>query len=101
MSDISLTYFLGGGAILLAVFLIVLISTIVGIIRMNITTYKKCPSCSEKMANGVIICKSCGVNMNSLQDYTYLTNASFARRVKNYVDNLHPNRPAALAILQC
>ncbi|MHC0037740.1 zinc ribbon domain-containing protein [Pseudoneobacillus sp. C159] len=74
---------------ILALFLIVAILTAIGFIRMNRTTYSKCPSCSEPIASGAIICKSCGVNINSISGASDQPQSKM-RKFVDYLENLHP-----------
>jgi hypothetical protein len=74
---------------ILGLFLIVVILTAIGIFRMNRTTYSKCPSCSERIASGAIVCKSCGVNLNSIAGAFDQPNSKL-RRFADYLENLHP-----------
>lgn len=67
---------------------ILIIFTLLGILRMNNPGFRKCPNCSEKVENGVIVCRICGVNINSLQDLTQLTEKTVLRKIKDYLDDL-------------
>jgi hypothetical protein len=82
-------YFLTLFFIIVGSFLLIILLTVIGIIRMNMTTYSKCPSCSEKIGNGAIICKACGVNVNSIISSTNESEMKM-RRFIDYFDNLHP-----------
>jgi hypothetical protein len=82
-------YFLAFFYLLLASCLIVFLLTVVGIFRMNMATYTKCPSCSVKIGNGAIICKTCGVNINSMMGAPNGSEMKM-RRLIDYFDNLHP-----------
>jgi hypothetical protein len=82
-------YFLAFFYLLLASFLIVILITVIGIVRMNMTTYSKCPSCSEKIGSGAIICRTCGVNINSIIGSPNGSEMKM-RRFIDYFDNLHP-----------
>jgi heme/copper-type cytochrome/quinol oxidase subunit 1 len=82
-------YFIAFFYIIVGSFLLIVLLAVIGIFRMNRTTYSKCPSCSEKIGNGAIICKTCGVNIHSIE---YSANGSEIkmRRFIDYIDNLHP-----------
>lgn len=82
-------YFLTFFYIVVGSFLLIVLLTVIGIFRMNMTTYSKCPSCSEMIGNGAIICKTCGVNLNSIKSSANGSEIKM-RRFIDYIDNLHP-----------
>jgi hypothetical protein len=82
-------YFLAFFYLLLASFLIVILLTIVGIFRMNVATHTKCPSCSGRIGDGAIICRTCGININSIMGAPKESEMKM-RRLIDYFDNLHP-----------
>jgi hypothetical protein len=82
-------YILAFFYLILALFLLIVLLTVIGIFRMNMTTYSKCPSCSEKIGDGAIICRACGVNLNSIIDSSTGSNSKI-RKFKDYLDHLHP-----------
>jgi hypothetical protein len=82
-------YFLAFFYIIVASFLIVILLTVVGIVRMNMATFSKCPSCAGKIGDGAIICRTCGVNINSIIGAPNGSEMKM-RRMIDYFDNLHP-----------
>jgi multisubunit Na+/H+ antiporter MnhG subunit len=85
-------YFLTLFYVIVGSFVLSILLGLIGIVRMNLTTYSKCPKCSGRIANGAVICKTCGVNINSMEDPAIEYKISRLRRFKDYLDNLHPNQ---------